>query len=74
MKSMFRSKPKPEPVLGLEYEKQIAETNKILSPNIESVFLLPDSSISMITSSIIREIIKNNGKVDQFLPEQVKIN
>ena len=60
--------------IDFEYEKQIAETNKILSPNIESVFLLPDSSISMISSSIIREIIKNNGIVDQFLPEQVKIN
>ena len=60
--------------IDFEYEKPIAETNKLLSPNIESVFLLPDSSISMISSSIIREIIKNNGKVDQFLPEQVKIN
>jgi len=60
--------------IDFEYEKSIAETNKILSPNIESIFLLPDSSISMISSSIIREIIKNNGKVDQFLPEQVKIN
>ena len=60
--------------IDFEYEKSIAETNKILSPNIESIFLLPDTSISMISSSIIREIIKNNGKVDQFLPEQVKIN
>ena len=60
--------------IDFEYEKPIAETNKLLSPNIESVFLLPDSSISMISSSIIREIIKNNGKVDQFLPKQVKIN
>ena len=60
--------------IDFEYEKPIAETNKLLSPNIESVFLIPDSSISMISSSIIREIIKNNGKVDQFLPKQVKIN
>ena len=60
--------------IDFEYEKPIAETNKLLSPHIESVFLIPDSSISMISSSIIREIIKNNGKVDQFLPEQVKIN
>ena len=60
--------------IDFEYEKPIAETNKLLSPNIESVFLIPDSSISMISSSIIREIIKNNGNVDQFLPEKVKIN
>jgi pantetheine-phosphate adenylyltransferase len=59
--------------IDFEYEKSIAETNKLLSPNIESIFLLPDSSISMISSSIIREIIKNNGNVEQFLPEQVKI-
>jgi len=43
--------------IDFEYEKPIAETNKLLSPNIESVFLIPDSSISMISSSIIREII-----------------
>ncbi len=60
--------------IDFEYEKSIAETNKILSPNVESIFLLPNSSTSMISSSIIREIIKNNGEVDRFLPEQVKIN
>ena len=60
--------------IDFEYEKSIAETNKTLSPNIESIFLIPDKSISMISSSIIREIIKNNGNVAQFLPDEVQIH
>ena len=60
--------------IDFEYEKSIAETNKTLSPNIESIFLIPDKSMNMISSSIIREIIKNNGNVAQFLPDEVQIH
>ena len=60
--------------IDFEYEKSIAETNKTLSPNIESIFLIPDKSMSIISSSIIREIIKNNGNVAQFLPDEVQIH
>ena len=59
--------------IDFEYEKPIAETNSILNPSINTVFLLTNKEFGMISSSIVREIIKNNGDVSHFLPETVKI-
>ncbi len=59
--------------LDFEYEKQIAETNLALNPKINTVFLISNKEFGMISSSIIREIIKNNGQAEKFLPKCVKI-
>mgnify|MGYP000161307553 FL=1 len=60
--------------LDYEYEKQIAETNSVLNKEIETVFLLSDKQYGMISSSIVREIIKNNGNIKDFVPKEVKIS
>ena len=59
--------------VDFEYEKQIAETNLALNPKINTVFLITNKEFGMISSSIIREIIKNNGQAEKFLPKCVKI-
>jgi pantetheine-phosphate adenylyltransferase len=59
--------------VDFEYEKPIAETNLVLNPHINTVFLLTHKEFGMISSSIVREIIKNNGKANKFLPECVKL-
>ncbi|NQW35788.1 MAG: pantetheine-phosphate adenylyltransferase [Flavobacteriales bacterium] len=53
-----------------EFEKAIAQTNRKLS-NIETVFLLTSAENSFISSSIIRDIIRNNGDVSILVPESV---
>ena len=53
-----------------EYEKSIAQTNK--KGEIETVFLLSSSEKSFISSSIVREIIKHNGKFENLVPNSVK--
>ena len=60
--------------LDYEYEKQIAETNSVLNKEIETVFLLSDKQYGMISSSIVREIIKNNGNIKDFVPKEIKIS
>lgn len=60
--------------LDYEYEKQIAETNSVLNKEIETVFILSDKQYGMISSSIVREIIKNNGNIKDFVPKEVKIS
>ena len=60
--------------LDYEYEKQIAETNSVLNKEIETIFLLSDKQYGMISSSIVREIIKNNGNIKGFVPKEVKIS
>lgn len=55
------------------YEQSVALMNKALAPNIETILLFTDPIYSMISSTSVRDIIKNNGNVDQFLPSCVKI-
>ena len=55
-----------------EFEKAIARTNRELS-NIETVFLLTSIQTSFISSSIVREIIRNEGDYKGFVPDCVRI-
>ena len=55
-----------------EFEKAIARTNRKLS-EIETVFLLTSAKTSFISSSIVREIIRNNGDYTQLVPDCVRI-
>ncbi len=54
-----------------EFEKAIARTNRHLS-KIETVFLLTSAQNSYVSSSIVREIIRNNGDYSSFIPPQIK--
>ena len=53
-----------------EFEKAIAQTNRKLS-HIETVFLLTSADNSYISSSIVRDIIRNNGDVSLLVPPAV---
>ncbi|WP_100610766.1 pantetheine-phosphate adenylyltransferase [Confluentibacter lentus] len=55
-----------------EFEKAIAHTNRKLS-KIETVFLLTAASTSYISSSIVRDVIKNNGDYTVLVPESVRV-
>lgn len=56
-----------------EQEQNTAAVNKILDPDIESVFLFADEEYSHYSSTNAREILKYNGTVKKIIPEQVKI-
>ncbi|MCL7754689.1 pantetheine-phosphate adenylyltransferase [Polaribacter sp. Z022] len=55
-----------------EFEKAIAHTNRELS-TIETVFLLTAASTSFISSSIVRDVIRNNGDYTKLVPESVRV-
>jgi pantetheine-phosphate adenylyltransferase len=54
-----------------EFEKAIAHTNRRLS-DIETVFLLTSSGKSYISSSIVRDVIRNGGDYSLLVPDSVK--
>ena len=54
--------------VDFEFEKSIAQMNKNLAPDIETVFLFTDPKLAAINSSIVRDIIRNGGDANQFLP------
>jgi pantetheine-phosphate adenylyltransferase len=55
-----------------EFEKAIAHTNRKLS-DIETVFLLTASGKSFISSSIVRDVIRNGGDFSVLVPNTVKL-
>ncbi len=55
-----------------EFEKAVARTNRELS-EIETVFLLTSVQTSFISSSIVREIIRNKGDYERFVPDCVRV-
>lgn len=54
-------------VSDFEYEFQLADMNRKLAPGIESLFLTPDNPVSYISSTLIREIGRLGGNVDEFV-------
>jgi len=55
-----------------EFERSIGQINKQMLPEIETVFLLTKPEHTALNSSIVRDIIRNNGDVSPFVPDQVK--
>ncbi len=55
-----------------EFEKAIAHTNRSLS-EIETVFLLTSSGKSFISSSIVRDVIRNGGDYTGLVPKTVRV-
>jgi pantetheine-phosphate adenylyltransferase len=53
-----------------EFEKAIAHTNRSLS-KIETVFLLTAAGTSFISSSIVRDVLRNGGDISTLVPEAV---
>lgn len=55
-----------------EFEKAIAHANRRLA-TIETVFLLTSAKTSFISSSIVRDVIKNDGDYSKFVPNSVRV-
>ena len=58
-------------VADFEYEFQLANMNRAMWSEFESIFLTPSEHLSFISSSLVREIAALNGDVTPFVPEQV---
>lgn len=57
-----------------EYERAIAQVNRKMNSKIETVFLLTVPELTPVNSSIVREILRHNGDVTQFLPDGMDLN
>ncbi|MFV0192517.1 pantetheine-phosphate adenylyltransferase [Empedobacter falsenii] len=57
-----------------EFEKAIAHTNRAITDhNIETIFLLTSSGKAYISSSIVRDVMRNGGKYEILVPDVVRI-
>ena len=57
--------------MDLEYESTIAEANKKINPDIETIFFMTEPSLRCISSTVVRDLLKHNYPVKDFVPEAV---
>lgn len=57
-----------------EFERAIAQVNKAMAPEIESVFILTIPEHASITSTIVRDIIRSGGDASRFVPGAIDLN
>lgn len=58
-------------VSDFEYEKAIADMNRSLAKDIETIFLTCLPQYTSVASTLVRDVIRNGGDASQFLPEAV---
>ena len=58
-------------VTDFEYELQMAQTNRTMCPGLDTIFLTTDLRYAYLSSSIVREVARYNGKIEQFVPAEV---
>ena len=59
-------------VSDLEYEFQIAHTNRRLNPDMETVFLMPSARYTYLTSTIVREVYSHSGRLKDMLHPEIE--
>ncbi|MCW9027385.1 MAG: pantetheine-phosphate adenylyltransferase [Kangiella sp.] len=59
-------------VSDFEFEFQLANMNRHLDPDLESVFLTPSEKYSYISSSLVREVASLGGDISAFVDERVE--
>ncbi len=55
----------------MDYESQMAQMNRKLAPEIETIFMLPSPGVQCISSTLVREISKLGGQVDELVSPHV---
>lgn len=54
-----------------EYERAIAQINQTMMPDVETILLLSKPEYSAISSTIVRDILRNKGDISYFVPKEV---
>lgn len=59
-------------VSDFEYEMQITSMNRVLNDEIETFFIMTNNQYSFLSSSIVKEVAKYNGKISELVPQTVE--
>lgn len=56
-----------------EYERQLAEMNRALKPDLDTIFLMPSIAMGFISSTIVKDVAYHGGDISNLVPQHVKI-
>ena len=54
-------------ITDFEYELQMAQTNRVITPEVDTIFLITNLRYSYLSSSIVKEIAEFDGEISAFL-------
>ncbi len=57
-----------------QFESSIAQMNSELASDIDTIFFVTKPEYSAYSSTIVRDILRNNGDVSKFIPNSIKLN
>lgn len=58
-------------VTDFEYELQISQTNRIVNPDIDTIFLTTSLQYAYLSSTIVKEVASYNGDISKFVPKDI---
>lgn len=58
-------------VTDFEYELQLAQTNRVIAPEVDTIFLTTNLKYSYLSSSVVKEIAFYDGDISAFVPPEV---
>ena len=58
-------------ITDFEYELQMAQTNRILSPGVDTIFLTTNLEYAYLSSSTVKEVAYYGGDISKFVPAEV---
>ncbi len=58
-------------ITDFEYELQISQTNRIMCPGLDTIFLTTDLEYAYLSSSIVREVAQYGGDISAFVPAAI---
>lgn len=56
-----------------QFESSIAQMNKELAPEVDTLFYVTSPELSAYSSTIVRDIVRNGGDVTKFIPNAIQI-
>jgi len=56
-----------------EFERGIGQVNRKLAPQIDTIFILTEAEYTPVSSSIVRDVVRNGGDISSLVPDVVKI-
>ena len=59
-------------VTDFEYELQIAQTNHIVNPEVDTIFLTTNLKYSYLSSTIVKEVASYGGDISKFVPQKIE--
>lgn len=59
-------------VTDFEYEMAMAQTNRVMDPELDTMFLTTSLKYAYLSSSMVKEIARYGGNIDKFVPDIVK--